>query len=402
MSVCPGLHSLLRDFIIFVLFKIFRLLPLQNKVVATSFDGLKYADNPRFIVEALHKKDPSIKIVWLRNRNVDFEVPGYVKKVVYSNYIRSIYEFATAKVWISSHWLNLNAQKRKGQFYIETWHGGLGIKKLGFEFNKGMLVPEKRINHTNKIVDLYISNSKHLTNVYRNAFRYKGKILECGYPKTDFLLQNNEGLKQKILEKYGLPSNVKILMYAPTLRADYKRLYEGVREIPFDVVARTLEKKTGEKWVVFLRLHPWTAYALGSNCAEIPNAIDVTRYPEMVELAASCDAFISDYSSCIFDAAIREIPCFTYAEDYEGYRSTRGVYYEMNELPFPFAQNPDELIKNIENFNFAEYQKKWNTFKECVGLYETGHAADDVAELIQKRVYENQPSLTKIIGNQFE
>lgn len=382
VSVCPKLHSLFRDFIIFVLFKIFRLLPLQNKVVATSFDGLKYADNPRFIVEALHKKDSSIKIVWLRNRNVDFEVPGYVKKVVYSNYIRSIYEFATAKVWISSHWLNINAQKRKGQFYIETWHGGLGIKKLGFEFNKGMQIPEERINHTNKIVDLYISNSKHLTNVYRNAFKYKGKILECGYPKTDFLLQNNEGLKQKIHEKYGLSSNVKILMYAPTLRENFQRLFANVCKIPFDAIIKILEIRFGGKWVVCLRLHPSTASALGSGYSTVHNVVDVTDYQDMTELVAVADAFVSDYSSCIFDAAIREIPCFIYADDYDRYKATRGVYYEMDELPFSFARTTEELIENIENYNQKMFLEKWYAFMRKVCLYENGCASNDIIALI--------------------
>lgn len=80
--------------------------------------------------------------------------------------------------------------------------------------------------------------------------------------------------------------------------------------------------------------------------------IDATNYPDMQELILAADAFISDYSSCIFDAALRNIPCFTFATDFEKYKGDRGVYYEMDELPFSYAKNNDELISNIKNFNY--------------------------------------------------
>lgn len=398
MSVCPRLHSLFRDFVIFVLFKIFRLLPLQNKVVATSFDGLKYADNPRFIVEVLHKKDPSIKTVWLRNRNVDFEVPSYVKKVVYSNYIRSIYEFATAKVWVSSHWLSINAQKRKGQFYIQTWHGGLGIKKIGLDVNYDKRKSKRAIVQTNKNANLFLSNSDFLTNVYRSAFGYQGPVWKCGYPKTDCLFEENDDLKKKIHELYSIPDDVKIMMFAPTFRKDYRILYKSIDKIPFELIKSSLEKKTGCKWVICFRWHPWTAQRFGNTALAGKGVVDVSDYPDIVDLVRVSSAFVTDYSSCIFDAAIREIPCFTYTEDYEGYKTERGVYFEMLDLPFPFAQTPVELVKNIREFDLVEYCKKWNAFKERVGLHETGHASEDVAELIRKLVHGDWSSLAKIMG----
>ena len=93
------------------------------------------------------------------------------------------------------------------------------------------------------------------------------------------------------------------------------------------------------------------------------------------------DVMISDYSSCIFDAALRRIPCFTYATDFEQYKNEeRGVYYEMEELPFPYATNNDELEQNIKVFNEKNYLQKWDAFTVRMGLNETGHAAKDIAE----------------------
>ena len=89
----------------------------------------------------------------------------------------------------------------------------------------------------------------------------------------------------------------------------------------------------------------------------------------------------ADYSSCIFDAALRRIPCFTYATDFDQYKyEERGVYYEMEELPFPYAKNNDELEQNVRTFDMEDYLKKWDAFAVRMGLKETGHAAKDIAE----------------------
>ena len=94
------------------------------------------------------------------------------------------------------------------------------------------------------------------------------------------------------------------------------------------------------------------------------------------------DACISDYSSCIFDAALFGMPCFTFANDFEEYKGDRGVYFEMEDLPFPYAKNVEELHYNILHFDKEQYDADWKAFVETVGLKETGHAGRDIAEYI--------------------
>ena len=92
------------------------------------------------------------------------------------------------------------------------------------------------------------------------------------------------------------------------------------------------------------------------------------------------DVMMSDYSSCIFDAAMRRIPCFIYASDYNEYKKYRGVYYEMEELPFPYAKDNDEMEQNVKAFDMDDYLKKWDAFTIRMGLNETGHSAKDIAQ----------------------
>ena len=83
------------------------------------------------------------------------------------------------------------------------------------------------------MADLLISNSTHLTNIYRDAFWYSGEILECGYPKNDVFFDRNLDVAQKVRDYFGINVNSKIVLYAPTHRsrqdlASYNIDYERV------------------------------------------------------------------------------------------------------------------------------------------------------------------------------
>lgn len=86
--------------------------------------------------------------------------------------------------------------------------------------------------------------------------------------------------------------------------------------------------------------------------------LNATSIPDMWDLVIATDVMMSDYSSCVFDAAMRRIPCSIYAFDYDEYKQYRGVYYELEELPFPYAQNNDEM-KLIRVKEFALERLGW-------------------------------------------
>jgi CDP-glycerol glycerophosphotransferase len=52
----------------------------------------------------------------------------------------------------------------------------------------------------------------------------------------------------------------------------------------------------------------------------------------------------------------------------------------MEELPFPYATNNDEMEQNVRTFDREDYLRKWDAFTVRMGLNETGHAARDIAE----------------------
>jgi CDP-glycerol glycerophosphotransferase len=377
------------------------LLPKQNKIIASTFEGKKYGDNTQYIVEALHRINPKLDIVWIRDDSVYYEIPEWMRSVCNQNsQLKIIYEYATAKVWIDTHRLKSYFYKRENQLFIETWHGGLGIKRLDGDVPKfqKMRFLMCEVKTTSKLADLFISNSKHLSEIYRSAFRYKGTIWKCGYPKNDILLSNAPNAKKTVCQFYNIPEKSKILIYAPTFRDQFRDgiLDMRVYNIDYSLIMKELNRKTGNEWYILTRFHPFMVEYMGKKKIQEYHVINATEYSDMQELILAADAFISDYSSCIFDAALRNIPCFTFATDFEEYKADRGVYYEMEELPFPYAKNNVELTENIRNFNYDEYIKKWEAFKVRTGLYETGHAAKDIAYVINEYIKGNTKPLEDI------
>lgn len=376
----------LRYFVPVCLFYVFRLFPLRNKIVATTMRGRKYADNPKFIIEKIHSLYPEIDLVWLVGRNCNYELPSYVRPISYHNLITKVFELSTAKIWINSHRIEKYHRKRKGQFFIETWHGGLAVKKIELDVPrvKQSKWELEELKTLSKLADVCISNSDNLSSLYRQALGYKGVIFKCGYPRNDVFFADNTKVIENVKTHFGL-SGKKFCLYAPTFRDSFEQ--KGLFDLSlFDIdvprIKKILEKRFGGEWEVLIKWHPILTLYIKKHHINIPEVIDATDYQNMQELLLATDVVISDYSSCLFDAALREIPCFTYAKDFDKYKEDRGVYFEMDELPFPYARNNEELISNILMYNHDDYIERWKQFVKRTGLHETGHATEDIANKI--------------------
>ena len=117
-------------FIIKTLLKVLCILPIKNnRILCLNFNGKGYGENPKYIVESLCKKNKDLEIYWVVNDKEDKTLPDNIKKVKYKSleYFKILY---TSKVLINNTRFGTYFDKRKGQLYIQTWHGCLGTKKI--------------------------------------------------------------------------------------------------------------------------------------------------------------------------------------------------------------------------------------------------------------------------------
>ena len=119
-----------QDKILELLFYIFRIFPVQKrKIVVSCFKNHGYCDSPKYIIQQLLKLDCTANIVWLCDFENPPEMPACIRQVPYHS-IRGIYEQVTAQIWISNRRKSRYVRKRKNQYYIQTWHGGVRLKNM--------------------------------------------------------------------------------------------------------------------------------------------------------------------------------------------------------------------------------------------------------------------------------
>lgn len=109
----------------------------------------------------------------------------------------------------------------------------------------------------------------------------------------------------------------------------------------------------------------------------------------MQELLIVCDILITDYSSCMFDFVTREKFCFLYATDIESYKKERDNYFKLEELPFPYAKDNNQLEKNILLFDEKQYHMNLRRLFKRVGLCENGNASKQTADYIEQWIEEH-------------
>ena len=136
----------------------------KNKIFITSYYGADYGDNGKYIVEELLRRDREFDIVWqVKDHLIDSNhLPDGVRAVKYYSK-QAILEAQTSSVWIDNS-RKYFGFKRKDQLYIQTWHGGPGIKRcekdVEDELEKRYL---KRAKKDSKMCDLIISNSTFMS-----------------------------------------------------------------------------------------------------------------------------------------------------------------------------------------------------------------------------------------------
>ena len=362
----------------------------KNKIVFCSTEGMGgYGDNPKAIAEYLHVHHPELELVWLLN-DMTKEFPSYIRKAPNTLMSRA-YEYSTAKVWIDCHRKPYGTVKRKGQYYMQTWHGTLGVKPVGADRGGKMPKIGEIVSRADSdMIDVWLSNSDWYDEVVRRGLYYKGEIMRTGSPRCDILFNEREKWRRIIREKYHIPSEDEILLFAPTFRAGSQARKRTVEAEPvaldFTKVLAALQKRTGRTWYLMLRLHPQVAAHMEKfplEIQDVSHVVDASQYRDAYELLASVDAMMTDYSSLGFDASFIDLPVFLYADDLDTYQSDRNqLYFDLRKLPYPFAENETALISNIGSFDEEVYRRNVHAFLNGLGTKETGEACKRVAERI--------------------
>ncbi len=367
----------------------------KRKLVFWTFEGSGgYGDSPKYIAEEILKRNKEngkqYRIYWLMTDISQYMPPEIVK--VHDTMWNRAYHMATAGWWVGNSRTFYGTKRRKKQRYIQTWHANIGLKPIGrCRGNKFPLIADIVSKADSDLITTVITGSEWAEKMYPNGLIYSGHMLRTGLPRSDVLFNDREKKYAEIRERYHVAPNTRLLMYAPTFRGGSQK---GKRKISaesitvdFSGVLNALEKRFGGNWCVMLRLHPQLA-ALKEQF-NIPDEIshkmiDVTQEPDMNEILAASDAFLTDYSSSVFESMIMYIPSFLYVDDLDDYISDRGMLmFNLDELPFPWSRDNQGLIDNILHFNEEIYAESVKRMIDENKIVMDGRASARVAEFME-------------------
>lgn len=374
----------LLNFIYSVGFYLFRIFPIKkNKIVFSNFAGKGMGDNPKYLYLALKDKMPDMDAVWLIEKDESRKAMPKGVRAVQNRSLQKIYELATAKIWIDNCRKSRYVKKRKNQYYVMTWHGGLGLKRVEKDVidRLGKKYYHYAV-HDSRQIDLMLSNSKWCTDLYQRAFWYQGDILEKGLPRNDIFFKKQCEVSEKIRKKYSIDSSSRLVIYAPTFREDHSM--ESFN-IDFSGLLAALQEKYKAPWKILLRFHPSMSERMVIEKELREQIVDVSDYDDIYEILSVSDLLITDYSGIMFDFASTRRPAFIYAADEKDYVEERGFYWKLDMLPFPVAYSNQELMENIRLLEEEKYVRNLEDFFSLNQVCDDGNASAFVAEYILKK-----------------
>ncbi|MGX9887198.1 bifunctional glycosyltransferase/CDP-glycerol:glycerophosphate glycerophosphotransferase [Streptomyces sp. NPDC002276] len=354
-----------------------------NLAVYCAYWGRGYACSPAAIHAKAAELAPHIRSVFLVEPDAVDAVPEGVEHAVIGS--RKYWEvLARAKYLVNNANFAEGVVKRPGSVHVQTQHG-TPLKKMGVDQSTYPVVAAatgsfaKLLGRVDRW-DYNISSNRHSTQMWERAFPGSYEALEYGYPRNDVYYSATADEVARVRRELGVPEGKTAVLYAPTHR-DYQTGFDTGLDLEAFCAA------AGEDVVVLLRAHYFYDQGRAKSSGRI---IDVTGHRSSEDVCLAADALVTDYSSIMFDYANLDRPIVVYADDWDVYRETRGVYFDlMASPPGPVARTPEELAQVFRDGSYtgvessalrAEFRSRFCEFDD--GL---------AAERVVRRVFLGAP-----------
>ncbi|WP_427167013.1 bifunctional glycosyltransferase/CDP-glycerol:glycerophosphate glycerophosphotransferase [Streptomyces sp. C1-1] len=346
--------------------------------VYCAYWGRGYACNPAAIHAKARELAPHIRSVFLVEPDQAHTLPKDIEYAV----------IGSAKYWdvlARAKYLVNNANfadavvKREGSVHLSTQHG-TPLKKMGVDQATYPVVAAATGSFAKLLArvdrwDYNLTSNRHSTEMWERAFPAAHETLEYGYPRNDVYYTATADDVARARRELGVPEGKTAVLYAPTHR-DYHTGFETGLDL------EAFCEEAGEDVVVLLRAHYFYDRGGARNTGRI---IDVTAHRSAEDVCLAADALITDYSSIMFDYANLDRPMVVYVDDWDVYRETRGVYFDLLELPpGPVARTPEELARVFRDGSWAgpESRAARAVFRERFCQFDDGRASERVVRRV--------------------
>lgn len=263
---------------------------------------------------------------------------------------------------------------RKGVKVLEFWHATAALKNFGNCVQRDYEI---------KNYDYAIANSDFYKGVYAQAFNlHEENVLVTGIPNNDKLFNDHfvQDTKARLLEKYPVLANKKVITYAPTFRG---RISTYFKEAKIDLAR--VHQALGEDYVIIYKAHPLIS---GSAYENNPHVLFIEEEP-ISSIFCITDVLITDYSAIAVDWMVFDKPIIAYVPDFKSYSKKPGLTIDyLQEFPGAVTFNEGELIQALQATDSTSYQKERALFFKKTYNYCDGKATERVLKVIEDLMTE--------------
>jgi CDP-glycerol glycerophosphotransferase (TagB/SpsB family)/glycosyltransferase involved in cell wall biosynthesis len=373
----------------------FRRLPVDPAVVLyESFAGNGALCHPEALFRAL-LPDPAyahLRHVWVlddptRHPAIVQEFAGDPRVRFVVRRSPSYFRFlSTAGYLVNNATFPAEFSKRRGQVYLNTWHG-TPIKAMGYDIPGGGPATRNIVRNFLQ-ADYLLSASPFMTEqMYAIGYKLRnilpGVVVEAGSPRIDRQFAPRDGARRALLgERSSRPTRV--ALYAPTWRGD--SFTEPIDDSSaLAGRAQALADHLGPGWEVLLKVHQVIHRAVAGDVQLSSRLVD-NDLPANLVLAGT-DVLITDYSSIAVDHLATGRPVVFLLPDAADYQGSRGLYFDPESLPGPSHPDAEGAARSVmalaegprESDVWSSRREQW---REMLCPREDGMASRRVIDLV--------------------
>jgi CDP-glycerol glycerophosphotransferase (TagB/SpsB family) len=321
-------------YILGILSLLFRPFIKKNIIILQTYSPNRYAGSPRYLFEYLSKNTDYI-VYWVtNNKEIKKHIDSMGMAYLPDNIALKLYITLKVKIVIDSgtgyyNWLNLVG---KDVIKICTLHGSGPKMSLWRTEDLDQQIKTLKIYHNFNYVGFSTKYAQIIIGKGEFLLPSKKMILR-GTPKDDILFDSSYLLRRRrekpILNSLGITHESKCIFYAPTYRPyTYPEPITGISNFDYEELLEFLELY--DIYIVYSH-HSLSLYDGLLKEADRIKYIDNERWPllDNNQLLIEVDMMLGDYSTLTTNFSILKMPQLFLVNDYEKYRSVRGVAEDM-------------------------------------------------------------------------
>lgn len=331
----------------------------EDKIAFISRQSETPSTDFRYLINEIKTNYPQYKVTVLC-KMIPSSFGGKIKYL--GEMFRQMKAFATSKVVVLDGYCILASMLRhkKELKIIQIWHALGAFKKFGrsvLDKEGGKSSKTAKAFKMHKNYSLIAASGDECVPFFSEAFgQPESRFIPIGIPRMDYLTdpEENARVRGNILLKYPqLDNGRKTILYAPTFRdtdADKTALAAATEDL--------VKKVNYSDFNLIVKHH-----VVDSNKEQIytDSRMNMAEGENFTAMDFMCvaDYVVTDYSSVIYEALLKDLPIYIYCFDSDKYIDERGFYIDFwTDIPALYSKNAKGICDFIASGMRANREKE--------------------------------------------